>query len=150
MPLKEILKENLADRLIWACRNNNVDAAKHYLIEGANIHAFNDAALQTAARYGCLDAVKFLISAGANIHARNNNALHLAVYFEHIDVVKHLIDQGADIRVDYDRELRQAAHLRNIDIVNHLRQVAGSKYKCHRCLIKSTCMELCKDFRVEK
>ena len=62
-------------------------------------------------------------------------------------MVKYLVEQGADIHAWKDEALKWAAAEGRLDIVNFLREAAGAKYKCHECLIKSTCLELCKDFR---
>jgi hypothetical protein len=45
--------------------------------------------------------------------------------------------------------LRGATAKRHLQIANVVRRAAGDKYKCHKCIIKSTCLKLCKDFRNE-
>ena len=108
---------DIDDKLIDACTDRDLLAAKECIKQGANIHAWNDLALRWAAEAGHLEVVKYLIKRGANIHARKDQALLWAAWRGHLQ------------------------------IVNTLRKAAGDKYKCHRCIIKSTCLELCEDFR---
>jgi ankyrin repeat protein len=100
-----------------ACRGGNLAAVKKYVEQGAKIHIFSDYALRWAAHNGHLKTVQYLIGQGANIHAVDDWALRFATENGHLQVV------------------------------THLRKVAGDAYKCHKCLIRSTCLELCKDFR---
>ena len=60
---------------------------------------------------------------------------------------KALHRRGAHIHTWGDWAFRWAAWNGHLDVVNYLREVTGTRYKCHECLIKSTCLELCKDFR---
>ena len=61
--------------------------------------------------------------------------------------VKALLKQGANTHAWDDEALRRAAEQGHLNVANFLREVAGLKYKCHECLIKSTCLKLCEDFR---
>ena len=96
---------------------------------------------------GDLSAVKKHLKQGANIHARSDNALRLAAFNGHLEIVEYLIEQGANIHLWSDMALRYAVGRKHLRIVNVLRKAAGAKYKCHKCIIKSTCLELCDDFQ---
>ena len=104
-------------KFVYACISGDLRGAKTLLKQGADIHAEGDCALRWAANNGCLDVVKYLVEQGADIHARGDEALIWATHYEHLGVV------------------------------NFLRETVGTGYKCHGCLIKSTCLKLCKDFR---
>ena len=106
-----------------------------------------EAGLSDACSNGNLSAVKKYIRLGANIHVYIDAALRYAAYDGHLEVVKYLVEHGADIHALHDDALRGAAENRHLQVVNVLRKAAGAKYKCHNCIIKSTCLELCKDFR---
>jgi ankyrin repeat protein len=108
---------NINDKLIEACENGDLSIVKKCVKRGADIHAWEDAALRWAAIKG------------------------------HLEVIKYLVEQGADIHVYDEYALRWAANRGHLQVVNVLRRAAGSKYKCHKCIIKSTCLKLCKDFR---
>ena len=103
--------------------------------------------LMRACSDGELDEVKALLKQGADIHAYDDDGLRWAAWGGHLDVARYLVEQGADIHARGDYTLRWAAHWGRLDVVNYLREAAGTKYKCHECLIKSTCLELCEDFR---
>ena len=76
-----------------------------------------------------------------------NNDLVVACENGDLARVKALLRQGADIHAWGDLPLRWAAEYGHLNVVNLLREATGARYKCHECLIKSTCLELCKDFR---
>ena len=103
--------------------------------------------LITACVNGDLRKAKALHKRGAHIYAGTDYALRWAARIGHLDVVKYLVEQGADIHAWKDEALKWAAAEGRLDIVNFLREVAGPRYKCRRCLIKSTCLKLCEDFR---
>ena len=161
---------------IDACRNGDLPRVKALLKRGADIHDWDDYALRGAARKGYLDVVKYLVEQGANIHAWDNQAFReaaeeghldvvkylkehgvnthavsgafrMAAYYGQLDVVKYLVEQGANIHADADSALKWATIDEHLAMVNYLRETAGPRYKCYECLIKSTCLKLCKDFR---
>ena len=108
---------SINNKLVAACERGNLSAAKKYIEQGADIHAWNDYTLYCAASRGHFDVVKCLVEHGANIHVYNDEALRCAASYGHLQTM------------------------------NVIRKAAGAKYKCHRCIIRSTCLELCKDFR---
>jgi ankyrin repeat protein len=138
---------SIYDRLIDACREGDLSTVKECIERRANIHVENDYALRLAAERGHLEVVECLIENGADIHAKKDYALRWAAYHGYLEVVKCLIKQGADIHAEKDFALRFAAKYGHLQVANVLRKAAGDAYKCHRCIIKSTCLELCKGFR---
>ena len=133
--------------LIRACRYCNLVEIKALVKQGANMRVWDDCPLRVVAQYGYLDAVKYFVDHGADIHARDDGALRAATYYKHLDVVKYLVEQGSNIHAMYDWPLRWAVYYGHLETANFLREAAGTGYKCHECLIKSTCLELCEDFR---
>jgi hypothetical protein len=53
-------KMDISDRFIEACKEGDLSAAKEYINQGANIHAWNDIALRWAVIKGYLDVVEYL------------------------------------------------------------------------------------------
>ena len=138
------------DDFIQACRIGDLHRVKILYKRGADIHELDDYALRLAAEHGHLDVVKYLVEHGADIYARRGWALRWAAGNGQLDVVKYLVERGADVHVWRDEAFRWAAWDGHLDVVNFLRKVTGPRYKCHGCLIKSTCLILCKDFRAEE
>ena len=85
----------------------------------------------------------------AVVHVWNDWALRDAAADGRLEIVKYLIKRGANIHAYKDEALRWAAEKGRLQVVNVLRKAAGDKYKCHKCIIKSTCLKLCEDFRNE-
>jgi ankyrin repeat protein len=138
---------NINDKLIEACESGDLLVVKKCVKKGADIHAWEDAALRYAAINKHLKIVKYLVKQGADVRADDDDALLSAADDGHLEMVKYLIEQGADIHTTSDWALRYAARNGHLQVVNVLRKAAGSKYKCHQCIIKSTCLDLCNDFR---
>ena len=130
-----------------ACADGDLSKAKALLKRGADIHAAEGGALYWAARNNHPDVAKYLVEQGANIHVCDDFTLRVAAGNGHLDVVKYLVGHGADIHARDDCALKWATYYGHLDVTNFLREAAGPKYKCHKCLIKSTCLELCEDFR---
>ena len=141
---------NVNDEFIHACVNGDLNKVKTLHKQGADIRVCDYRPLRWAAERGHLDVVRYLVEQGADIHTKNDYAFRWAAMGGHLDVVKYLVEHGPDIHVADDAALRWAAYYRRLDMVNFLREIAGPGYKCHECLIKSTCLELCNDLRPEE
>lgn len=63
--------------------------------KGANIHAWDEAALIGASYHGRLPIVKYLVEQGADIHAENGAAIRFARKNNHLAVVEYLREKGA-------------------------------------------------------
>lgn len=87
-----------------------------------------------AARYGDLDLVITLHIDGANIHADEDDALQWATYNEHLHIVQYLLQNGADIHTNDDYVLRWAAYNENLEIVKYLLQQGAKINETNRHL----------------
>lgn len=123
-----------------------------YLVEvvGADIHVDDDYPLRTATYRGHLNIVKYLIEKGATINIMDGITLRLATYAGNFKMVKYLVENGANISCDSGSSLRWACKKGRIDVVLYLRNVAGDKWKCHDCLIKPICLELCEGWYLDQ
>ena len=65
----------------------------------------------------------------------------------HLDAVKHFIKKGARLAPVNTHSLIWAAHNKHINVLNYLRKIAGDDWKCHKCIVRSTCLDLCEGFR---
>ena len=80
------------------------------------------------------------------VNYKGDEDLKLAASYGHLKLVKFLVEQGADIHVDNDEPLRWAAENGHFEVVNYFRSVAGKKWKCHDCLVRATCLDICYEF----
>lgn len=91
------------EKLWWAAHDNDMDAAKKAIAEGADINGFyhNEAPIHKAAAQGHEEMVRFLVESGANINHKHGShkrtALKHAAYRGHLHVVKALHEMGADL-----------------------------------------------------
>ena len=100
-----------------------------------------------ACKSGDLLTAKECVEQGADIHIYTDFSFRWAAWKGHLAIVKYLIEQGANIHTYEDEALRWAAEEGHLQIVNVIRKAAGDEYKCHRCIIRSICLELCDDLR---
>jgi len=40
----------------------------------------------------------------------------------------------------------QVNNIDYLEVVNYLREVTGDKWKCYNCIVRATCLNLCKDW----
>ena len=91
------------ERLWWAAHENDIEAAKKAIEDGADINGFyrNEAAIHKAAMQGHEEMVRFLVDNGARINHKHGShkrtALKHAAYRGHLHVVKALHEMGADL-----------------------------------------------------
>ena len=113
--------------------------------------AYRDRPFERACSEGNLDVVEAGIRRDPKL-ASNEFGLTLAIINGRLKVLEYLIEArgGIDIAEIGNLPLRVAALNNHIDVLNYLREMAGDKWKCHECLIKSTCLELCSTFRTER
>ena len=107
-------KDNL---LVTAAAKGELDLVKYALASGANVRAFNDAAVRTSTN---LDVVKYLVEHGADIHVYDEFPLHLAIEDGNFELAKYLVEQGADIHVMEDYAIRKAKRKGYTEILNYL------------------------------
>jgi len=82
------------DALLYSSQYGNTDVVKYLLSIGADAKS-NDHGLIWASDGGYLEVVKLLVEAGANIHAYNDDAVESAYLEGHNDVVDYLVEHGA-------------------------------------------------------
>ena len=109
---------------VETCVDGDLCKAKALHKQGADIHAYDDAGLRGAARYGHLSVVKYLVEQGADIHANDDAGLRGAAEKGHLNTVKYLVEQGANIHAWDDQALTRAAECGHPDVVNFLREAA--------------------------
>ena len=108
--------------LLWLCAINGKTKFVKYLLDaGADVHYFDDYALQQACYYGHFEIVKILLDAGADVHTDNNQALRWASDEGYSDIVKLLLNAGADVHALSDCALRYARDFRHFDVVKILK-----------------------------
>ena len=96
---------------------------------------------------GNIEKIKCLVEQDFNnVHAWNNYALRWSAYHGHLEIVKYLIEKGVDIHADNNETLRLSVLHGQLEIVNYLREVAGDKWKCFNCIVRTTCLKLCDDW----
>ena len=108
------------NRLFEASRIGDLNAVKSLIEQGADVHAYNDAALRSAALCGHLPVVKFLVSEGADVHVDNDIALRWAACRGYLPVVKFLVSKGADVHANNDGALRWASNHGHLPVVKFL------------------------------
>ncbi|KAI8970508.1 ankyrin repeat-containing domain protein [Pilobolus umbonatus] len=149
---------NTEGALVLACRENHVDLVKHLksiyncdthidnekllrdaclggqyqmvelLLDGANVHAYNDAALQNATYRGHPAIVKRLLEAGANAQANSNSPIRHAITRGDISCLKYLVSAGADPRCSQDWPMKYACREGYLNIIDYLIQLLGEDY----------------------
>lgn len=103
--------EIIDEALLWAARNDRVDALDALVARGARIDAdvYRGTALAWAAFCGRTRAIKRLLALGANPNRRTTfggpehgvgtTALHIAAGYGQLDAIEALLDGGADPEV---------------------------------------------------
>ncbi|KAI8093051.1 ankyrin repeat-containing domain protein [Halteromyces radiatus] len=102
-----------------ACLSGS-EALVTLLLPGADIHCFNDAALQNAAFKQHSTIVDLLLKAGADPHANRNASLLCAVQNNDLTTIQLLLAAGADPRCRQDEPLRLACRHGDVTTVDCL------------------------------
>ena len=118
--LLEKYKGKWNDLLFEASGAGELAMVRYALVQGADIHAYNDNALRYAVEKGHLDVVKFLVDKGANIHVFDDIPLRIASSHRHLDIVKYLIQNGANVHGSDDHSLRNAVVNNDLPMVKYL------------------------------
>ena len=71
--------------------------------QNCNIRAFGNSVLHITARKGYLHLVQYCVEKGANIHSYDEMALNNAIIGNHLDVVKYLVENDTDCHIDDER-----------------------------------------------
>ncbi len=112
-----------SEALQLALNESIVKTTKHLprlLMYGADVHAWEDTALQRAVFKGLTSAVRLLLEYGADVHSHEDLAFRVASKQGHTNIVKLLLDYGVDIHVWDDIALIHAAREGHIATVRLL------------------------------
>lgn len=90
-----------------ACVYNYPDLAMIALLNGADVHKFDDKALIIAIMNNSSDIVKILINHGTDIHTFNDMSFVLACENGNITIVNLLIENGVDIHTSGEYEYEE-------------------------------------------
>ena len=128
------MSNQLNHTLLWAAGQGYTDVVRGLLTEGADVHAYNDAALIDASECGNTECVRVLLDAGADVHAQEDKALCSVTDAE---TMRILLEAGADIHVHADEPLFNAADQGNTDCVRLLLE-AGAVVNTQTLLIATS------------
>lgn len=110
----------MSEVLFRLAGDGNIVAVARLLKDGADVHEYNDEALQVASYKGHLDVVKLLLKYGADVHAYNDFSLQSASAQGHMSIVDLLIKSGADIHAENNKSLQRAVEKGLLDMVGLL------------------------------
>lgn len=113
--------------IIYASEGHSLNIMIQLIEAGADVHAWNDSALRSAAKNGNNGMVTILLDAGADVDAMDSQALKLAVEGGYEDVVESLIDAGSSVSNLKNPPLAAALKNKNNNIIKMLTD-AGATY----------------------
>ena len=122
----KFVKKDINNLLIKSSIKGELNLVKEAIKRGADIHAKDDYALQSASENGHLEVVKYLVENGADIHAKDERALRLASLNGHLQVVKYLVNLGGNIHIDNERPLIIASYNGDVELVKYLVSVGAN------------------------
>ncbi|KAI7863211.1 ankyrin repeat-containing domain protein [Spinellus fusiger] len=99
---------------------NGYDELVDLLLVGANVHAYTDAAIQSASHKGHLSIVKRLLAAGADPQANRNAPIRYAIKIANAPLVECLLKAGANPHCDNDWPIKHTCRLNLSTILSHL------------------------------
>ncbi len=106
-----------------------IHLVEYLVFIGANIHFYENWAIQWASLEGHLDTVKYLVSLGANIRANDDLALRWAAREGHLNVVKYLVSVGSNIHANREYIVRMSSHNWHLDVVQYLVSMGARSLK---------------------
>ena len=129
-------KVKLNDKLFESIKQENINAVKQCLAEGANVNAtnrFGETALIVASTKGNLEIIKYLVKQGANVNAKNKiygttPLIYASTYIgnnkkQRLKIAKYLIEKGAKVnaRTNYnDTALIRAVFVNDLEMTKFL------------------------------
>lgn len=144
------LKVNVDLEFVSAIQNGDLERAKYWYKNGANVnywvdhgeHQYQSIPMITACQWGHLAIVKYLVDKGVKFNWKLGCPLVVACKYGHMDVVKYLVSIGGNIRVCGDYPLREAcARYGNIDVIKYLVSL-GADIKVHNNYVLNTSCEI--------
>jgi len=85
-----MFKESLNCQLRGASNDGQLEVVKYLVSKGANIHVWEEGALEYASLRGQLEVVKYLVSKGADIYAQDTQCLKTAKDCKKVHVINYL------------------------------------------------------------
>jgi hypothetical protein len=76
----------------------------------------------------------------------HDQLLSCCVYGD-VERVKSLISVGLKVSKGDYQAFKVAVRNRHLQVANVLRKAADKDFKCHKCIVRSTCLELCDYFK---
>jgi hypothetical protein len=99
-------REQLTEELFWAIGENDLEKAKHLIIQGADVNqqdAYGETQLHRASSmHYKTKKLKLLLKAGADVNVQNKESetpLHKAISSNNQELMKLLLKAGADVNV---------------------------------------------------
>ncbi|ORX45475.1 ankyrin [Hesseltinella vesiculosa] len=109
-----------------ACLSGH-EALVELLLPGADVHAFNDAALQNAVHKNHLGIAYQLLAQGASANVNRGACVILAVQQHHVPILRLLLDHGADPRCQQDSPLQLSCRMGLLDVAQVLVEFASER-----------------------
>ena len=109
---------DISQQFVDACRQGDLESAKTLFEQGADIHYFNDLAIQSASENGHFPVVKFLINNKATVEANDDYSIkkaakngHLFTFTclyagKYVDLTTARENIMVDIQENYDKNLK--------------------------------------------
>jgi ankyrin repeat protein len=94
---------------------------------------------------GDLDEIAMFIDSNPGL-VHNVFGFEAVIVKGYLEAVKYFVGKGATLNSVTTSSIIWAAHNKHIKVINYLRKIAGDEWKCHNCIVKSTCLDLCDNF----
>ena len=120
---RDLLRKNMDGLFALTIIFKNQDLLKiieSLHINGADITADNNYAIELVSRNGHLEVLKYLHENGADITAKDNCAIRCASGNGHLEVAKYLHTNGADITAENNCAIRWASENGHLEVVKYL------------------------------
>lgn len=85
------------DWLIRSAKHNNLIVVTKLLECGADLHYYNDQALQCSVTNNSLEIVEKLLEYGANVHEMDNIVLRYSINHNYLEIVEKVLEYGANM-----------------------------------------------------
>lgn len=95
--------------------------------KAVDVHAYNDAALESAVAGGYTEVARMLINAGANMDIHNGSPLAYAVLNGDEPLVTFMIASGADVNAGSGKALNMAVMTDNVSMAKILMEAGAAK-----------------------
>ena len=107
-------------------KNNNMKNVILLLNKYCNNIMMIGAVLRMNAKYGHVNIIKYLIKRGADVHEYDNEALQTSFMYNHLDVAKVLVNNGADVNTNMGFPLRICVRRGWIEMIKYFVEQCGA------------------------